>query len=336
MSRTLAQADTSTAVGESATPWLGLLGIGGGIVAAAIAVFGSDYAWTAATLLLLGTVLAQSWNIAAGFAGQFSLGHTMFFAVGGYTSTVLLSRYGVSPWIGMFVGAALAATVGALLSALAFRRGVVGVFFAVITLSAAEVVRSLIDEVEFLGGSAGIFLVLADQPQNMLFMSRRAYYLIALAMVVLLALGTWWLSRSRYGQYLKALREDEAAAEASGVPTFRCKVSVIALSAVPTALAGTFYAQFLLFISPGTMFSFELILGMLLGTMVGGAGTVAGPIIGALLFGLLSELIRALPFADSREITSVLRICYAIILMVLIIRVPGGLVSLLPKRGAGK
>ena len=107
-------------------------------------------------------------------------------------------------------------------------------------------------------------------------------------MVVLAGVGTLWLERSRFGQYSMALREDEDAAEASGVPTFRCKVVIIAISAAATALAGTFYAQFLLFIVPETLFSFDHVLNMMLGTIVGGSGTILGPIVGSLLFGVRS------------------------------------------------
>ncbi len=306
------------------------LGAAAVIGVAALVFAGTDYALTAASLILLNCALAQCWNLAAGYAGQFSIGHTVFFGIGGYASTILFTTIGLSPWLGMLAGGLLAALAGAGLSAIAFHCRVKGVFFAVVTLSAAEVVRSLFDNWDFIGGSAGVYLILADAPGNMLFMSRLPYFLIILGFVLLLALGTSVMARSRFGQYLLAVREDEDAAEASGVPTFRVKVAVIALSAFLTALAGTFYAQFLLFIVPETLFSFEHVLAMLLGTIVGGAGTVSGPIIGSILFGLLSELMRSLPFADSREVTSGLRILYAIVLIVTVIRLPGGLVSLLP------
>jgi len=287
---------------------------------------------TAAIVILFNCYLAQCWNLAAGYAGQFSLGHALFLGIGGYTSSVLLVRYGVTPWFGMLLGALLAALAGAALSAVAFRYRVKGVFFAVVTLSAVEIVRGLFDNWDLVGGTGGMVMVLADAPAKMMFMSRTPYYLIMLGLVAAVALGTAWLERTRFGKQLEALREDEEAAEATGVRTFRCKVAIIALSAFFTAFAGTFYAQFLLFIVPETLFSFDHMLTMMLGAMVGGAGTVVGPILGGALFGTLSEFLRTLPFANSREVASLLRALYAIILMVVVTRFPGGLVSIWSRR----
>ena len=302
------------------------------VLAAAFPFFVRQQMVVAGTLVLFSCYLAQCWNLAAGYAGQFSLGHTVFLAVGAYTSTVLFRDYAVSPWIGMWAGAALAALLGAALSAVAFWYRVRGVFFAVITLGSVEVFRGLFSEFDFLGGTAGIFLISANDPANMNFLSRIPYYEIILALVVLAATGTFWFEHSRLGQYAMALREDEEAAEASGVPTFRCKIIVIAISAAATALAGTFYAQFLLFIVPETVFSFDHMLNMMLGTIVGGSGTIIGPIVGSALFGVLGDVLRSLPMVNSREAASLVRIGYGLILIVMVLRMPRGIVGLWERR----
>ena len=296
--------------------------------AALFPLFARQQLVVAGILILFNCYLAQCWNLAAGYAGQFSLGHTIFLATGAYASTVLFRDYGISPWIGMWAGALIAAVLGAVLSAVAFWYRVRGVFFAVITLSAVEVFRGLFSGWEFLGGTSGIFLISANDPADMNFLSRIPYYEIILGMVILAGFGTLWLQSSRFGQYLMALREDEDAAEASGVPTFRCKVMIIAISAAATALAGTFYAQFLLFIVPETLFTFDHLLNMMLGTIVGGSGTVIGPIVGSVLFGLFGDVLRALPFVGSREAASLVRIGYGLVLIVLVLRLPRGIVGL--------
>lgn len=302
------------------------------LAVAALPLFAAEHFVTAAILILFSCYIAQAWNLAAGYAGQFSLGHGLFIGLGGYTSTILFTKYGVSPWFGMLAGGVIAAIAGALLSAIAFRYRVKGVFFAVVTLSSVEVVRGLFDNWDFVGGTGGIVMTLTDTPAHMMFLSRTPYFYLIFGMVCVLALATWMMERSRFGQRLMALREDEDAAEASGVPTFRSKVTIIAASAFATAFAGTFYAQLLLFIVPETLFSFEHVLTMMLGAMIGGAGTVAGPIVGAVLFGVLGEILRTLPIASSREMASLLKIAYALVLMVVVIKLPGGVVGLLTRR----
>lgn len=317
------------AAGERNTPLLkSALIVAMVLITALFPLFARQQWVVSGILILFSCYLAQCWNLAAGYAGQFSLGHTVFLATGAYASTVLFRDYGISPWFGMWVGALIAAALGAALSAVAFWYRVRGVFFAVITLSSVEVFRGLFSGWEFLGGTSGIFLISANDPANMNFLSRVPYYEIILGMVVLAGLGTLWLERSRFGQYLMALREDEDAAEASGVPTFRCKVLIIAISAAATALAGTFYAQFLLFIVPETLFTFDHVVNMMLGTIVGGSGTVLGPIMGSVLFGLFGDVLRALPFVSSREAASLVRVGYGLVLVILVLRMPRGIAGL--------
>ena len=286
----------------------------------------------AGTLVLFSCYLAQCWNLAAGYAGQFSLGHTVFLAVGAYTSTVLFRDYAVSPWIGMWAGAGLAALLGAVLSAVAFWYRVRGVFFSIITLGSVEVFRGLFSGFDILGGTAGIFLISANDPAEHEFPFAHSLLRNYPGAGGSGSGGTFWFERSRLGQYAMALREDEDAAEASGVPTFRCKIIVIAISAAATALAGTFYAQFLLFIVPETLFSFDHMLNMMLGTIVGGSGTILGPIVGSLLFGVLGDVLRSLPLVNSREAASLVRIGYGLILIVVVLRMPRGVVGLWARR----
>ena len=290
----------------------------------------SEHVLTVAISTLLLAYMSLSWNLVAGYAGQLSLGHAVFFGVGAYTSTVLLVDYQLTPWVGMWVGAALAMAVGALFAAVAFRYRIGGVFFALITLASMEVFKSVADNLAFLRGPVGILLPLENSPARMLFFDRWPYYYIILTMTLGLMVLTAWLERTRLGLSMVAVREDEAAAAASGIDTYRVKVLVMAISAGLTALGGTFYAQFYLYIAPPIAFGFEHQLNMMLGTFVGGAGTVIGPALGSALFSLLGEALRSV--AASREVATITKMVYAVVLAAIVIYRPGGLMSLWGRR----
>ena len=121
--------------------------------------------------------MALAWNIAAGYAGQFSLGHSVFFGIGAYASTMLYVTLGLTPWIGMWVGAALAGLAGVALSLIVFRYRVSGIFFALVTLGSLEVARGLADNWEFIKGPVGILLTMREAPARLLLPAARAVLL---------------------------------------------------------------------------------------------------------------------------------------------------------------
>ncbi len=308
-----------------------------GLVLAGLTVicapFASDLQLRIITQALLFAYLAQCWNLAGGYAGQFSLGHSAFFGVGGYTSSLLLVRLGVSPWLGMWLGAALAGLLAIGLSLVTFRYKVKGTYFALFTLAFTTVVQSVVYALDVLGGPQGILLPLRDSWTDLLLPGPVPYFYLILSMVVGLALLTRRLERHRVGRYLVAVREDELAAEASGVDAARWKCVAMGLSGFLVALGGTFYAQYFRYVSPDTLLSFDPTMQMLLGTMVGGAGTVSGPIIGGLLFNLLGEALRSLPFLSMGTKGNVLTtIIYAAVLILTVLYLPGGLARLLRRR----
>jgi branched-chain amino acid transport system permease protein len=303
------------------------------VSAAALPLMAGQHLLTAMIVALHAAFMALAWNVAAGYAGQFSLGHSLFYGIGAYASTVLYLRLGLTPWAGMFAGAALAGVVGILLALGVYRYNVHGIFFALVTLGAAEVAKGLADNWDFIKGPVGILLTMQHAPGDFFFLRREPYYFVALAMLAAMILVSLLLERSPLGQYFLAVREDEQAAEASGVNTYRYKTIAIGLSAALTAFAGSFYAQFYLYISPETVFIFEPQLTMMLGTMVGGAGTAFGPVIGAMLFSGLGEGLRNLPFFEStRRVVIGSKMVYAVLLIVVLIYLPGGLITLGRKR----
>ena len=304
------------------------LGLAALAAAAAAPLVAGQHLLTAFIVALHAAYMALAWNVAAGYAGQFSLGHSLFYGIGAYASTMLYLKLGLTPWAGMFAGAGLAGLVGVALALGVYRYNVRGIFFALVTLGAAEVAKGLADNWDWIKGPVGILLTMKSAPGEFFFLRREPYYYVALAMVVGLILISLRLERSRLGQHFLAVREDEAAAEASGVDTQRAKTVAIGLSAALTAFAGSFYAQFYLYISPDTVLVFEPQLTMMLGTMVGGAGTALGPVLGSVLFSGLGEALRNLPFENTRQVVIGSKLVYAILLIVILIYLPGGLITL--------
>ncbi|HTO13787.1 MAG TPA: branched-chain amino acid ABC transporter permease [Candidatus Binatia bacterium] len=298
------------------------------VAAAAVPLVAGQHVLTALIVALHASYIALAWNVAAGYAGQFSLGHSLFYGIGAYASTMLYLKLGLTPWAGMFAGAAIAGVVGVLLALGVYRYNVRGIFFALVTLGAAEVAKGLADNWDWIKGPVGILLTMKSAPGEFFFLRREPYYYVALAMVVAMIVISLVLERSRLGQHFLAVREDEAAAEASGVDTYRAKTVAIGLSAALTAFAGSFYAQFYLYVSPETVFTFEPQLTMMLGTMVGGAGTALGPVLGSVLFSGLGEALRNLPFENTRQVVIGSKLVYAILLIVILIYLPGGLITL--------
>jgi branched-chain amino acid transport system permease protein len=303
----------------------------GGILAVVVAavvmpLLLSAYLVHLLVLVLFFAFLGVAWNILGGYAGQFSFGHAAFFGIGAYTSTLLLVRLGVSPWAGFLVGAALAAAFGCFAGYLSFRYGLRGPYFALVTLAFAEMLRLVALNWMAVGGPMGILIPLPRAGEalwRLQFPDKLAYYYLMLALLGG-ALGLNQLvERARLGHVLAAIRENEAAAEASGVDTLTAKLQAMALSASLTALGGTFYAQYFSFIDPTLAFGPAVSVEILLRPIVGGPGTLLGPVLGSLVLTPLSELTRS--FIRGRAGVDVM--VYGAVLVVVITFLPGGLVG---------
>lgn len=246
-------------------------------------------------LIFLFGYLAQAWNILGGFAGQLSLGHSAFFGIGAYTSTLLFTKMGVSPWIGMLAGMATAGGFGLVVAFLSFHYRLAGPFFALATIAFAELVRLTVLHLQFTGGSMGILIPL-DQASfwRFQFSDRLPYYYISLAMMAAVTALIWWMSRARIGYYLHAIRQDEDAAEAVGIDTRRYKLIAATLSAALTGAGGTFYAQYTQYIVPDDIITIGLSVEIILRAIIGGSTTVFGPVIGSFILTPVAEATRVL------------------------------------------
>ena len=255
------------------------------------AVFGS-YAVTLFTLIFFYGFLGQAWNVVGGYAGQLSAGHAAFLGIGAYTAALLSVERGVTPWIGMFAGGALAAALGGLIGFLGFRFGLRGFYFVLLTVAFSEICRVVVGNTEAVGGALGYYITFTGNPRQFQFQDTRAYYYIALALMLAATALVAWLERRRFGVYLAAIREDETACEAAGVNTFRYKMLAMLLSSFLTGIGGTFYAFYLFSLQPNTVFGVPLSVEIIIRPIVGGAGTVLGPVLGSFILSPLAEVSR--------------------------------------------
>lgn len=300
------------------------------LVLGVLPFFASAYLLTMLITALHFVYLAQSWNLIFGYCGQLALGHGVFYGIAGYFSTKLLLDASVTPYVGGFIGAFAAAIFAIPVGAILFRTKLKGLYLALVTFAAMEILKAIFNNWKYIGGSVGIYLPFKSAPQHFMFMSRLPYYFIALLMVVTMILVTVSVQRSKLGHRAIAVREDEDAAEASGINCFDIKLRMFTMSAFFTGLAGTFYAQFMLYIVPEIMFGFSnVVLLPMLGVIVGGRGTVFGPIVGTLVFSILGEILRRIPFLHGPQVSAATMMLYGLVLTMVSLRYYGGLMGLL-------
>lgn len=274
---------------------------------------------------LLIALVGQGWNVLGGYGGQYSFGHAAFFGTGAYVTAILQMRYGVNAWMAFVLGIAGGALIGAAIGALAFRSGLKGSYFALVTLAFAEVLRILASVAPITGAGVGILIPLDLRPQAFQFHSRAPFYWIALALVAISLAISRLIQQSRFGAWLVAVRENEDAAKAVGVDTARVKLAAMTISAATTAAAGGLYVQYFLFIDSSIAYGPWISVEALLAPIVGGIGTVFGPLLGALVVKILGELTK-LTSGDAPGLDLVI---YGGVLILIVAFAPHGIVGLL-------
>lgn len=280
-------------------------------------------------MILFYAYLATSWNIVGGFAGQLSLGHSAFMAVGGYTSTLLFIYLGLTPWLGMIAGGLVAALIAVLIGIPSFR--LKGAYYSIATIAFAEglaVILKTVKEVGpiHLGAAEGIMVPLKMDAGflDFQFLSKLPYYYIIFVFLAVVVFISWWIERSKLGFYLTALREDEDAAKALGINTRRVKLIAAGISAFFTAIGGTFFAQLIRYLEPATIAGFDLSAQMVFLAIVGGLGTVFGPFVGAILLTAVGEITRVY-LGDS--IQGLHLIIYGMAVVLVILYLPKGIID---------
>ncbi len=288
----------------------------------------NSYLLSVLILVLYFAYTGQAWNVMMGFAGQLSLGHSLYIGLGAYTAAALFMHFGINPWVGSLAAMVVAAAFGAAVGYLAFRFGIGGVYFALLTIAFAEFTRIGFDHFPWVGGAGGLFLKVVGKGRFDLLHLRGSavmFYYLLLALTVAAFLLCHRLMRSKIGYYWLAIREDQDAAQALGIHTFRYKMYAVLLSSAMTALGGVFYAFYYNNLFPEQIFSMERSVEIVLGPIIGGLGTLFGPLLGAFVLTVLAEGLRDLLSALGLALPGATQVFYGVCLLAVIVFLPDGI-----------
>jgi branched-chain amino acid transport system permease protein len=294
----------------------------------ALPAFAGNYALSVATLILYIANTGQAWNVMMGFAGQHSLGHAIYVGLGAYTAGGLFFHFGIGPWAGLWAAMLVCVAMGLVIGFLAFRFGISGVYFALLTIAFAEFTRIAFDHFAWSGGPGGMFLRVAQRDTWDLLNFRGPPLMYYYAMLALTAIAfglCWLLLRSRAGYYWQAIRENEEAAQALGINTFRWKMLAVAISSAMTAVSGVFFAFYYNNLFPEQIFHISRSIEIILGPIIGGIGTLFGPVLGAVILTLLSDSITEALGALGWEIPGIKQVFYGLVLLVVVMFLPNGI-----------
>ncbi|HVL58213.1 MAG TPA: branched-chain amino acid ABC transporter permease [Burkholderiaceae bacterium] len=294
----------------------------------ALGPFLDGYRLAVMILVLYFAYVGQAWNIMFGFTGQLSIGHALFVGLGGYAAAAIYQHFGVIPWLGMIVAVVVCVAAATVIGWLAFRFGISGVYFALLTIAFAEFTRIGFDHFRWVGASGGFFLRVEQQTVVDLWNLRGnplIFYYLGLALTTFAFVLSTWLLRSRLGFYFRAIRDGEDAARAAGVDTFKYKLYAIQISAALTSLAGVFYAFYYNNLFPEQVFHISRSIEILLAPIIGGVGTLFGPIIGAAALTLLSEGTTEMLHWLGMEFPGVKQVIYGVALALAIMFMPLGI-----------
>jgi branched-chain amino acid transport system permease protein len=302
--------------------------------AAALVVFGTAaltplavrdaYFLDSLVLILMWGALSAAWNVAGGYAGQVSLGHSSFFGLGAYAAALLGTRWGISPWIGLVAGAVLATGAGLMIGYLSNRLR--GPYFALATIAFSQVLLIVASRWRaFTKGSEGIPVPFQPGFWTMGFSAKAAWLYLTLGVALAIYLVQVYLEGSRMGYQLAGVREDEDAAEALGIASRRLKVTAVAVSAALTSICGTFWAQYVGFVDPFYVFSVDLSVLFALNAIIGGVGSAMGPFYGSILITSLDTFLRAKLSGVAAGLIGIHLIIYGCVLIVVVRFLPQGL-----------
>jgi branched-chain amino acid transport system permease protein len=310
-------------VKNNLSPRLAILLLAGLLLLYPLVFTGAFYRDIGVTFLLA-AISASAWNIVGGYAGQVSVGHSMFFGLGAYAPLVLYNLWGWPPLAGIPVGILLAVALAFVIGTPTFR--LTGHYFSMATIAVAELIRIFTSTWTFVGAAIGLQGPATGRGWwDLTFRGELPYYYIFLAVLGILLAVTAALERRRFGFYLRAIKASERAARSLGVPVRQTKLQALALSAAFTAVAGSLYVVKTGFIDPDSGFGILVSVQMVIVAALGGAGTLLGPLIGALILIPLQTTTNSLFGGGGSGLTYIL---YGGIIVVIARFEPGGLIDL--------
>ena len=288
-------------------------------------VFTTPFQQRLGALILLYAIAASAWNIVGGYAGQVSVGHVVFFGCGAYAAMGAYAHFALSPLVGIPAGILSSVLIAAVIGVPTLRLS--GHYFSMATIAVAELARLIVTNTEYLGAAVG--LSGPTVPRNVFdlsFISALPYYYLFLT-VLLITLGiTWWMTNSRMGFYLRAIKDSERAARSLGAPAARTKLYAYMLSAGLTSVAGALYAMMFGFVDPESGLGILISVKMLIMAALGGAGLLFGPLVGAAILVPLEEISNNLLGGKGAGLTFVV---YGAIIVIIARFQPGGILALI-------
>ena len=298
------------------------------IVLAYPLVFATPFQQRLGALVLLYAIAASSWNIVGGYAGQVSVGHVVFFGCGAYAAMGAYAHFGLAPLVGLPTGIVLAVLIAAIIGVPTLRLS--GHYFSMATIAVAELIRLVVTNTDYLGSAVG--LSGPTVPRNIFdlsFISALPYYYLFLVVLAITLLITWWMTNSRMGFYLRAIKDSERAARSLGAPATRIKLYAFMLSAAFTSVAGALYAMMFGFVDPESGLGLLISVKILIMAALGGAGLLFGPLVGAAILVPLEEISNSLLGGKGAGLTFVV---YGAIIVLIARFQPGGILTLVNRQ----
>lgn len=279
-------------------------------------------------LTVIYAFIGISWNIVAGFTGQLLIAHIIFLATGAYTTIILFNTYGITPWIGLLASGIVVGLLGVVVAFITLRYGLKMDYFALFTIALMVALRTLFLKWDFVGGAVGMWFRLVDVSfANMIFKTKAPYLYIALGLLVIGLIVQYAIYRSKIGNYLLAIREDDDAASALGVNTSFYKMMSVVIGAALAGVGGGFYVMYVTFIEPPQVFNLALNVEIVMaGPIIGGLGSLAGPLLGALLNKPFVEIVRGV-LAGGRSGATL--IVYGLFLISTVLFMPQGVTGVM-------